>query len=223
MTTALAFPDQGCATNAPEADFFINSEGECSRNDVLISGSLDMHEVCQRYGFNWSEVCHLMPEDNSDLAKRWRKANEDAWEDHYQTTFTKREYDFSKKVFEFMRLANFGRFRVYGEMKDGKENIVVVTEFQAFVDQTDFWDRLKERAVQLHARIWIMREEPHMNQFKRRDQMEWQYGPDHGRLERQVELSWQIQDKSPVAFKRFLGRIRKLTNELFTEQGVGVC
>ena len=48
-------------------------------------------------------------------------------------------------------------------------------------------------------------------------------GPDHGRMERQVELSWRIERMTPDQLPQFLNKITEISQPLWNESGVGVC
>lgn len=135
------------------------------------------------------------------------------------------ERAFDRKVCALQEAAEDGRFRVYGEIRQGGvECIVLVTEFRDFCDDASFWSVLAEMAAELQAHVWFMEDEvPHLDQFKHTEDEDWQYGPRHGDPQRQVELSWRIEQLSVPEMLALQERIKKVTEPAWQQHGVAVC
>lgn len=222
--------DSGCQTEANVADFFVGSEGELARKGVYLSevSSMNISDLANRLGFSWEKVCQYRTGKENAEARRWAKAQEDEWERLYREHLTKKEYNFVRKVFEFQKNVDFGRFRVYAEIRKGHPRIILCTEFIQFCDEDDFWTEFNTLAKALKANVWVMREAEHLDHSYRvnpdnNQKYDEHFGVNHGRMERQVELSWRVE-KMPIAeFREVLIGLRKQTQELWDLSGVGVC
>jgi hypothetical protein len=125
---------------------------------------------------------------------------------------------------------DFGRFRSYAELRqDGSECIVVVTEFIGLVEDEPLWERIQRIRRDTEARLWVMDERNVREHSYRTDEQgekipgSDRYGLDHGKLERQVELSWRVEDKTSGEICQLLARLSEQTQEIWDEAGVGVC
>lgn len=205
--------DQDCQTNAPESALFVTALGEICRGPDCILGSLSLCELDKRLG---------RPHNDADV--------EAEWERRYRAELTVDEYDFVKKVFARMDAAPSGRWRVYGERtKLGKEVIVLVTEFLELSADDKFWQALLDVKESTEAHLWIMHE-------SKRCEHSWRvgesgkkipgsdkYGEGHGEMERQVELSWRVENKTPAEVVKLVKRLEKATQKIWNKAGVGVC
>lgn len=135
---------------------------------------------------------------------------------------------------------NTARFRIYGGIKkDGTPWIRLVTEFCTFMDKKRTWSLINGIAKELKAKVWILSEMPHNDKYappqgrcgekilketiiSNGKRVHWACGPNHGRMERQVEFSWQVLKKSEAQIKAMIKRLRKATEEIWEEYGVGV-
>jgi hypothetical protein len=213
--------NQNCAVNASTADLFVTALGKVVRRGACLPcGSLDLGTLAREKGFDGDR------DGKEDAeARRRHKAKQEAWERLLREQLTKREY--FKLVSGFQENVDFGRFRVYGELRNGRPRVVVVTEFQQFCDNDDFWTRLNVAAKRLKARVWVMSEKQHVDHSWRITQSGKKYaerfGPDHGRKERQVELSWCIETLTTRHLRAFVKKIADATSDIWKEGGVGVC
>ncbi len=240
--------DQDCQTKMIVAKFWVSSLGECGRkSDVLPCSCLNMSNVYSnltRQHFQGKKVPStdefLIAErdKNSELGKIIRKAVADEWDNLYKKHLKAFEYSFLKKVVSFQKEVNDSRFRVYGEIcQDGEEIIVVVTEFAAFCDDEEFWTKLNELSKSSNAHVWVMREEPYLDRYypARGEEGEqvtdepcpgtggyWVRGKNHGRVERQVELSWRCESLSIEQLLKFVDQMTETTESIWKDAGVGV-
>lgn len=219
--------DQDCPTNATNADFFVSSMGELHRGREFMMevNSLDAAELARRLGFDWNKVCLYVRANANAEARRWFAAIDAEWERLYRQHLTKKEHNFVKKVLSCQECFSNDRFRVYGEIRKGTFRIVVVTEFIGFIDEDDYWTRFNSMARKLKAHVWVMQERDHLNAWwdvvdgKRTTE---HIGENHGRTERQVELSWRIERLTVPEMKAFMVMLRNATQKLWNESGVGV-
>jgi hypothetical protein len=165
-------------------------------------------------------VCPLQKNENK-LARRWFACMEQAWQSAFKQTLTPKEIAFRNKVEQFQNCADFGRFRVYGEIRKGRHRIILSTEFQQFCDNEQIWKDCEKTAKDLDANIWIMREDKHSDHVIYPDTTE-RFGPNHGRMERQVEFSWRIETLTIPQLKKFIRHLTKQTQSLWDVSGVGV-
>jgi hypothetical protein len=218
--------DEGCQTHASRADFFVDSEGGAHRgHDYLSCSTLNLADVARASGFDPARICDY-DNDTSRTAesRRWRKALAEAWEEGYRAELTRREHRFLHTVHAYQRCADFGRFRVYGELRKGRPRIVAVTEFCWWCDDGAFWQRLRAIARRFRAHVWVMDEREHLDHYWTLDEKsEEHFGPDHGRPERQVELSWRIERLTVPELRALLRRLKRGTQGLWGQCGVGVC
>lgn len=226
---AVTVKDQDCPTNATNADFFVSSMGELNRGREFMMevNSLDAAELARRLGFDWNKVCLYVRANSNAEARRWFAAIDAEWERLYRQNLTKKEHNLVKKVLSYQECVSevYDRFRVYGELRNGKHRIVVVTEFIGFIDDDDYWTRFNAMVKKLKASIWIMQERDYLNHWwdlVDGKQTTEHFGENHGRMERQVELSWRIERLTIPEMKALMVRIRNATQKLWNESGVGV-
>ena len=78
---------------------------------------------------------------------------------------TGKERNFVKKVLSYQECFPNDRFRVYGEIRNGKFRIVAVTQFIGFTDDDDYWTRFNSMATKLKAHVWVMQERDYLNSW----------------------------------------------------------
>jgi hypothetical protein len=198
----------------------MNSLGETLRNNEYIPEiqSIDCRKLCESLGLDWTE-------QGFKPSKFFQKAILEAWDKNYRKNLTRKEYNFVKKMNEIHRRHGTSRFRFYGEIRNGKPKIVVVTEFIGFVDDVEFWSKADLVAKKLGAHVWVMDEGPHSDHswhYDESGQVIDRYGDNDGRIERQVEFSWRIEKLNSEALKDFMVRLRNGTRTLFAKGGVSV-
>lgn len=232
--------ERNCGLDARTASFFINSLGEMMRVTESIEGldSLDIRQLADDKGFDWDRVCQYnsnwqlnetLSADQKDEASRWHKTIEDEWQRLQAEHLTPHENAFVNKVCELSRIvdeSHGGRVRIYGQIADSKEMIVAVTEFIGFCDDDEFWTQFNQTVDRLDAFVWVMREEPCNEESSTLDEnmnvVEKKFGPNHGRMERQVEVSFRVDYLTIEHFRGFLEKLCKETQELWNKNGVNV-
>lgn len=143
-------------------------------------------------------------------------------------------FDFYQRVTNLQTL-NEGRFRVYGrkmgESFDAEEKIILVTEFQHWMDDEAFWEHVNQVAAENDCEINVMHEDKHLDHSWRTDddgnKIDERYGENHGRMERQVEFYIDITEISKSRHAIFdllqqIERMTEITKDLWNEAGVGV-
>lgn len=230
--------DQGCQTNAAVASFFVNSEGETSgeRGDNI--GTIFLDELAARNGLHWHTVFHYGRNDPRPAARAWHALVAAEEQRLFAEHLNPQEQAFVRKAAAFASRADFGRWRVYGEIRPGGEECtVLVTEFQAFCDNDEMWAAVLACKEKTGAHLWVMRENPYQDKHypgragdrettepapNRGDNAKWFVGPDHGRTERQVELSWRIDGMTPDEVTALIERLNAETEVIWPKAGVGV-
>jgi hypothetical protein len=217
--------DQGCPTDAPNFDFFVNTEGElCRGSDYLHNVSVvNIGELARQKGIDLERV---WANRKSAYAKRWEAIIQQEFADRRSETLTVKENLFTEKVFALQGAADFGRFRVYGGIRKGRDVIVLVTEFLALVSEENIWQQIEVIRKKTKARLWVMTEDTrsdHSYRVHPDGHGSDKYGPGHGELERQVELSWRIEKLTPTELKAFIKVLKKETQKVWKLAGVGVC
>jgi len=221
---------------------------ECIISDVNVAEMAKM-ALTPREFLIWEKFEHKSAEhkrlDNLvDLeCKRefWRQA---------KSRMTVAEYDVYDKVFKFQEL-NGSRFRVYGGITGIKSWIVLVTEMRNFLSEKKFWNELKDIAAMSGAKIELMTEDTCLDKMgvqpggKTEDDVRkklvadgrtlvndgkpdkggwiWSTGPDHGRPQKQVELSWDILHMTDLQqVKTLIKQLSACTDKLWPVAGIGV-
>lgn len=217
----------GCLCNAATADVFVTSLGEIilRKGSVEDLGSINLVELAQRKGFDWEAVCRLDRRSRSRVAKRWKSAIDQEWKRRYRLSLSAPQRRFVDRVLGLQQKYTNGRFRVYGQLHRGRATIVLVTEFLQFCDQAEFWRTLKSMAKKLLANFWVMHTSEHLDKVTHNwgtPQARVVTGPNHGRLERQVELAWRLDGLTQKqAHEQYL-KARRGTQSLWRLSGVNV-
>lgn len=152
-------------------------------------------------------------------------------------TLSLSEFNLVKTIWSFQSIED-GRFRVYGGIKTtGTQEINLVTEFCNWVDQKDFWKTLDRLKRETKARLWVMKESERSNHYSPPQGIEgevinpdreptelgpWVFGPNHGRMEKQVEFSWKVTSMNLDQLRAFKEEMAKATQEIWDTQGVCV-
>ncbi len=221
------FRNDGCLCDATKADLFITSLGEVLRKNQLIPdlGSIDAKKLCEDNKLDWREVCLIQGKETSPLAKQWKKILDKEWRKRRSENLSKSENKFADHVDKLQAKYTEGRFRVYGQIYRHRQTIVLVTEFVELVSCDSLWEKILEVSRDTRANIWVMREDPRLDcvtHDKGTAQEKTIYGPGHGELERQVELSWRIESLANSQMESFFKTIKKKTNEIWKLSGVNV-
>jgi hypothetical protein len=133
------------------------------------------------------------------------------------------EVAFVRKVWRFQAL-NDGQMRLYGSAR----NLKLVMEFQRFCDDKSFWKRLRLLARECGYGWCVMYVGKHSDRYGvpipgKPGKLKWTTGPDHGRMERQVEVYLRVPPDARLCDVRTMRlRMRKALSRFWYEAGVGV-
>ena len=83
------------------------------------------------------------------------------------------------------------------------------------------WQKVNEVKRDTGAHLWVMDESLNRDTTYRFIGSD-SYGPNHGKMERQVELSWRIEKLSPGELLDLVTKLEATTQELWKASGVGV-
>lgn len=122
----------------------------------------------------------------------------------------------------FKQAVNNARFRVYGITNDDGHQTTLVTEFVAFVDDKDAWEEIEEAAKKAGCEINVMRESEHIDKKKKAGDKEWTIGPNHGRMEKQVEVFCYVNDLKLDEIRERIIKIETITQEIWPKYGVDI-
>lgn len=202
---------------------FITCLGEVLRDTKMLVGSLNLSDVARDYGFTDSVFAANKGSREHRLFKR---ACRQAWEKQYRENLSDSEYDFLKRVLDVQRVVTDGRFRAYAQKNQNTERICVTTEFKAPSSNDRFWGNLLIVKANTKAHLGVMvDDEEEIDSWRTLDGVQ-HYGPNHGVLMRQVELSWYIEDISAPCFRKvlraFVRQVRHETRKLWWKGGVCV-
>lgn len=187
--------DQGCRTNFPKAQFWVNSQGEIGRGNECLEGYPPQIPADH-------PLLRLNP-DTSDRSAA-QLAYETSW---LRSMLSPQELRLWTKINAFQQIAHSERFRVYGEIRKvafgvRQPAICLVTEFKHKTGDALFWAYMAEVAGRLEAHYWIMDEQ-------------------YAEHTRQVELSWRVETLSPARFTKRLAMLRLETQQLWDASGIG--
>ena len=245
MTTTTKKTETTC-----DPALIVNSLGEVYRRDAgqvfsdTLMGGINLSAAARLY---------LTPEEQDEWktfqGDRHRLLDAYICERAYRESLIRLAEQHGKDVWYFVKrvhdyqVIDDGQFRVWGEkLDDGPEHIWLVTEFQQFVDEEDFWSRLEafiESDENLEMRV--------MHEMERLEQS-WKhgvngvdiddrstitdetaiYGNDHGRMERQVEVRMDIAELTRarhwgvVELFELVAEIREKTETFWKEAAVSV-
>jgi hypothetical protein len=225
-------------------DFFITALGETLRGDELIISGVNIAQVAREVLTGKELDRWTQGTRSASIKQRVDRAIAAEFRRIEREQLSPTELEFSRYIHKLQAL-NGGRFRLYGGILRGRPWINLVTEFNAFIDEKSFWKTLMQIAKSLSAKTYVMHDGPHVDssgypagspdlekalqdgrKLKNGGQVEngivWTTGPDHGRLERQVELSWPVYGKNLREIKTMIRKISKATNDQWEHRGVSV-
>lgn len=193
---------------------FVNPIGEVmlerGRDDMPIAGSINICEEAKRLG---KKSCKLT---QAEEAQAFHRGLLDAG-------LRPAEVAFVEKVWKFQSL-NDGQMRIYGSVR----NLKLVMEFQQFCDERDWWKRLRTFARDHGYGWYVMSVDKHVDRYGKPilgkpGKYKWITGPNHGRMERQVEVYLHVQpDARLLDIRTMRLRMRKELDLFWHEAGVGV-
>jgi hypothetical protein len=136
------------------------------------------------------------------------------------------EYALVKKVWDLQE-HNDSRFRIWGQTDTaGVSYIWLVTEFATLVTNKKMWRELIDLSRFLSGSVRNINKAPHCDHtyyhYGTPEQTEV-FGPDHGKMERQVEMYWNVltwKEREIIAQRE---EFAVRTQSLWDSYGVGVC
>jgi len=206
--------------------FGINPLGEVFINDEYAMGDVNVCDCARRilsvdeYS-TWSNEYQQHP----DLEAKVEAEIAHEFEREARNCMNSVQYALYKQITD-LQVVDDGRWRIYGGQVEGQEpEINLVTEVLEFCDDStnDFWETLYATAKELGAEVSIMSEEKHHDKFKKIDDADWSYGPHHGRMERQVEIIWNVYGKSVDEVRAIIADLNPKLDEIWEKAGVSVC
>jgi len=203
--------------------FGVNPLGEVYINEEYAMGSVNVCDCAKRILSvdEYSQWCGHYQE-HPDLEAKVEAEIAHEFEREARNCMNSAQYALYKQITD-LQVVDDGRWRVYGgQVRSDEPEINLVTEFIGFCDQEDFWKNLYATAKEIGAEVSTMSEEEHLDHFKPADE-EWQYGPNHGRLERQVEVIWNVYGKSVDEVKKMIEELNPKLENIWEKAGVGVC
>lgn len=131
------------------------------------------------------------------------------------------------------------RWRVYGGIDDGRPWAFLVTELCHWQDDEAFWAEVVRVTEELHGIVRTVSEDEHMDKYAPPQgkpgervldetfehlgkSVNWVVGPDHGRLERQVELIWPVHGFMLDELRARRVALAAALDALWDKAGVGV-
>lgn len=195
-------------------DIMFNSLGEWFRGN----GGKEHGEDCVLSCINVSELATRLKKDpmkisNKDVANEFNRLAKEE--------FNEKEYAFYQKACELQK-QNTDKFRVYGWIVGGKEKIILVTEAIALRKNDSFWELLNDFAEREKAKIELLHESRRIDESTNTKTGIVTRGPGHGKMERQVEVVWDITDYNPQKLKRFISYIEPKIEWYWSKYGVSV-
>ncbi len=214
-----------CFSNAEDVpaftELFINSLGELTRDTSLLDTSISLKKLAKDEGLSWPVT----------EGEEWKSLLDRAWQKKLDLVLSAEEKSFVLWVYELQNaVANTSRWRIYARLKyvsvsrkvEEKE-VHLQTELCNFVDQESYWDTVEDFAIEHGCTVRTMREDEHLDKYKPVGAEEWVEGPNHGRMERQVELYWTLTpSETRQSVEAFVKDLNERTQALWDEAGVSV-
>jgi len=191
----------------------INSLGEIFLNKNLVGGSVNLNTI----GIPVKVITSSKKEDRAKMDKAVLEAIEKQVDDAFPWI----DAFMVKSVLEKQSINN-SRFRVYAVTKERRFITILVTEFVAFSDDSPAWTKIFKASRDLCARIEVMSEDKHLDKHKRDGEKHWNYGSNHGRMEKQIEFVWDVTSLTMRQINALVDRARKGTEEIWKAYGVDV-
>jgi hypothetical protein len=190
-----------------KSKLLINPLGEAYKGKEYLFGSVDLCELAERLGKKDAGKV-----SDKEIAAEFRRLARE--------NLTKTELDFYNKVCN-LQSAMTSRWRIWGH----KPIIWLETEFVAPVDDVDFWKSLRRLARQHDATFRTLFEEKNCeycieNYGKPNEKRH--YGPNYGKIERQVALAWEVQSYSLRGLKNLIKLLDPVTDDFWQKAGVGI-
>lgn len=135
--------------------------------------------------------------------------------------FTAFEYGVIRAV-SALQSVNSDFARVWGGAKNGKILINLSVEFRLFDDDVEGWGRMRRWIRSEKGIENVMCRAPHLDKSKPEGQKRWNYGPDHGRPETQIDVIWDVTHMSLPQLEQHIERLRSTGRHLWSSYGVGV-
>ena len=135
--------------------------------------------------------------------------------------FTAFEYGVIRAV-SALQSVNNDFARVWGGARNGKLLINLSVEFRLFDDDVEGWRRMRRWIAQEHGIENVMNRAPHLDKPRPLNQKRWNYGPDHGRPETQIDVIWDVTHMSLPQLEQHIERLRSTGQHLWSSYGVGV-
>ena len=201
--------------NLPRPDFFVSAIGEMFRGEELLDCSyLTLPDVGKKAGLEWT--------GNID-SEEWKAAIKSAEDEKMAAELIPTEIAFVRLRDSFDDVSS-SRWRVYGGIYAGTPQLFLVTEFCELIEDKEFWIELYKTVEALKATVWVMREDEHLDHSWKTDAGNTYevFGPNHDKLERQVELSWRIEDKTPEEVRVLVTALAEGTQKYWERAGVSV-
>jgi hypothetical protein len=190
------------------------------RGDSLIPDlGINYADLAKQHGFASLHEAELSP--------TWRGIANRLYRSKLRQILTPKEYAFTMAVTKLQdALGNTSRWRVYGRLLRGSEQIWLVTEFIALSEKAEAWKAINMVKRQTKAVLDVMHEAPNCDHSWKvgpnGEKQEERFGPDHGKMERQVEFSWRVERLTVPEFKRKVRELATSTHVIWTAYGVGV-
>jgi len=191
----------------------INSLGEMFLNKQVVGGTVCLNDI----GLPKKVVTSRRKDHQAKVAK----AVAQAIDRQIDASFTLAESYLVRSVLE-KQAVNDSRFRVYACTEKGKLVTVLATEFIFFVDDKEAKDAIYKTAKEVVAKPETMREDKHTDKSRPETQKHWNYGPNHGRMERQVQFIWNVTALTVNQIKAFIEDLKQETHAIWDKYGVGV-
>lgn len=227
--------------------FHINSLGEVTRGDEYLHLYPDTRGTLEIYGLSTRRIeAFLTTLWRAEKKPKWAEEAEKALERARRVLVEAklsptelRVYDTVYKLQEL--LADCDRFRVYASLTGRSPDISLVTEFIYFVDDREALDAIRAAAKDLDWSIRTIHQDKHCNKvgtqqgrmpdgegYRKigkpdKEGVQWFIGPNHGRLERQVEMVLPLYAGIGVGTVRALiDTCKKRTQGIWKKYGVSV-
>lgn len=131
--------------------------------------------------------------------------------------------EFVKHVYHLQTKYTTDVYRFYGFREGRKHGIRLMFEFMYFRDEHHKVQAiLKNLAAEVGANVQNMSDYPHCDKFMPRGATQWQYGANHGRLERQVEFFFDVTDLTTRQVGNLIKRTNAAMKDIWPKYGVSV-
>jgi hypothetical protein len=185
----------------------INSLGEVFLKDATVAGSVNLTELALKLGRTRTPT---KAQIDADFQRQLRAGLDNDTE----------AVNFVNTVWKLQSL-NDGRCRVWA----GRGRICLCTEINELVANRKFWSEARKVARELGAEWWVMHEDErsdHCIYNSGKPNERHVYGPGHGKMERQVELSLTVTEPTLRAVRALKRKLEAATEPLWKLAGVGV-